>query len=67
MTYLPIILRVTISCSMSETKKMTTFFTVGGSPDLVVMGGDSRSEGCEFEPQHRILDVIFHIDLLQNL
>ena len=26
------------------------------SPGLVVMGGDSRPEGCEFETQHRILD-----------
>ena len=29
---------------------------VGGSPGLVVMGGDSCSEGCGFESQHRILD-----------
>ena len=35
----------------------------GGSPGLVVMGGDSRSEGCEFETQHHILDGIVHIDL----
>ena len=29
----------------------------GGSPGLVVgMGGDSCSEGCGFESQHRILD-----------
>ena len=37
-----------------------------GSPGLVVMGGDSRSEGRGFESRLRILDVhdIFHIDLL---
>ena len=29
---------------------------MGGSPGLVVMGGDSRSEGRGFEPQCRILD-----------
>ena len=34
---------------------------IGGSPGLVVMGGDSRSEGREFKSQHCILDghVIF--------
>ena len=30
----------------------------GGSPGLVVMGGDSCSEGCGFESQHCILDVL---------
>ena len=29
---------------------------MGGSPGLVVMGGDSRSEGRGFESQCRILD-----------
>ena len=29
---------------------------VGGSPGLVVMGGDSRSEGRGFESQRHILD-----------
>ena len=29
---------------------------MGGSPGLVVMGGDSCSKGGEFESQHRILD-----------
>ena len=28
----------------------------GGSPGLVVMGGDSCSEGCGFESWYRILD-----------
>ena len=39
---------------------------VGGSPGLVVMGGDSRLKGRGFESWHRILDGhdIFHIDLL---
>ena len=31
----------------------------GGSPGLVVMWGDSCSEGCEFEYQHHILDGHF--------
>ena len=30
-----------------------------GRPGLVVMGGDSRSEGCGFESRHRILDGHF--------
>ena len=29
---------------------------LGGSPGLVVKGGDSHSEGCGFESQHRILN-----------
>ena len=33
---------------------------------LVVLGGDSRSESCEFESQHCILDGIFHIDFLKK-
>ena len=32
---------------------------LGGSPGLVVMGGDLCSEGRGFESQHRILDVHF--------
>ena len=32
---------------------------MGGSPDLVVMGGDSCSKGCGFESQYRILDEQF--------
>ena len=31
----------------------------GGSPALVVMGGDSCPKGHEFESQHRILDGHF--------
>ena len=31
----------------------------GDSPSLVVVGGDSRPRGREFESQHRILDRIF--------
>ena len=34
---------------------------MGGSPGLVVMGGDSRSEGRGFESQRRIF---FHINLM---
>ena len=29
-----------------------TVLLLGGSPDLVVMGGDSCSKGCEFESLH---------------
>ena len=41
----------------------------GGSPGLVVMGGDSWSKGREFESQRRILDGhdIFYIALLLKL
>ena len=34
----------------------TNFFFKGGSPGLVVMGGDLCSEGRGFESQRRILD-----------
>ena len=30
--------------------------SLGGSPDLVVMGGDSCSKGRVFESQHHVLD-----------
>ena len=33
----------------------------GGSPGLVIMGRDSRSEGRGFESRHCILDGHFHI------
>ena len=38
----------------------------GGSPGLVVMGGDLHSKGRGFESRRRVLDGhdIFHIDLL---
>ena len=35
------------------------YISQGGSPGLVVMGGDSCSEGRGFESQHRILDGHF--------
>ena len=35
------------------------YFTRGGSPGLVVMGGDSCSKGRGFESQYRILDEHF--------
>ena len=31
----------------------------GGSPGLVVIGGDTCSEGCVFESQHHILNGHF--------
>ena len=36
-----------------------TTLTGGGSPGLMVMGGDSCSEGCGFKSQHYILDGHF--------
>ena len=45
---------------------LKTLARLGGSPGLVVMGGDSRSKGRGFESLCRILDGHdnFHIDLL---
>ena len=40
---------------------------LGGSPDLVIMEGDSCSKGHGFESQHRLLDGHFHIYLLKNV
>ena len=39
--------------------KSNLFWAVGGSPGLVVMGGDSCSKGLEFESWHCILDGHF--------
>ena len=36
-----------------------SMYSQGGSPGLVVMGRDSRSEGHGFESRHRILDGHF--------
>ena len=45
--------------------KLNNFY-LGGSPSLVVMGGDSYSEGCRFKSRHRILDGHFsHIFVIQ--
>ena len=39
----------------------------GGSPGLVVMGGDSCSKDHEFESQHHILDGQFsHLFVVKN-
>ena len=46
---------------------MEVVHSKGGSPGLVVMGGDSWSEGRGFESNNRILDGIFHIYLLQKM
>ena len=50
--------------SFSPTTKL--IIGLGGSPGLVVMGGDSHSKGHGFESWRQILDGhdIFHIDLL---
>ena len=46
-----------------DAKKLTL---LGGSPGLVVMGRDSRSEGRGFESRHRILDGHFsHIFVIK--
>ena len=40
-------------------------FQVGGKEGLVVKGGDSQSECCEFKSQHWILDGhLFNFNLL---
>ena len=38
---------------------MSTVISVGGSPGLVVMGGDSRPEGRGFESKHHTLNRHF--------
>ena len=44
-------------------------FGLNKSPGLVVMGGDSRSEGCGIESWHEILDghYIFNIDFFVRI
>ena len=39
--------------------KARTFQHVAGSSGLVIMGGDSCSDGCGFKSQHCILDGHF--------
>ena len=38
---------------------ITNYLRRGGSPGLMVMGGDSRSKCCGFESRHHILDGHF--------
>ena len=45
--------------SLQKALLATPGFDWGGSPGLVVMGGDSLSKGCGFESRHRILDGHF--------
>ena len=45
---------------LCETEWQTNF-TLGGHSGLVVMGGDSRAEGCGFQYQHFILFWHFFI------
>ena len=40
-------------------RMVKSMYSQGGSPGLVVMGRDSRSEGHGFESRHRILDGHF--------
>ena len=55
-------------CRTLDSPKVTLKnpFTQGGSPGLVVMGGDSCLRGCEFESRHHKLDgiIFFHVHLL---
>ena len=44
--------------SFERTLALTTL-NLGGSPGLVVMGGDSYSKSREFESRHHILDGHF--------
>ena len=53
---------------IDSSSKQTKLFKLkinseGGSPGLVVMGGDSCSEGREFQSKHHILDGHFHIPI----
>ena len=46
-----------LSCSVfGNWVAAANIFLVGGSPGLVVMGGDSHSKGRGFEYRYRILD-----------
>ena len=47
-----------------EMVKWNREYLLSGSPGLVVMGGDSRSEGCGFESRRMDILTFFHIDLL---
>ena len=38
---------------------INSVIALGGSPGVVVMGGDLCCKGCEFESQHHILDGHF--------
>ena len=52
----PVIFKLCAITSDSVKKRGLTLWLMGGSPGLVVMGGDSRSEGRGFESLHLILD-----------
>ena len=56
-SFLTVILAFVSEYSVKETSKNVG--RMGGSPGLVVMGGNSRTEGCEFESHHHILDRHF--------
>ena len=47
------------SLFITQWKQSDKFFKGGGSPGLVVMGGEPCSRGRGFESQHRILDRSF--------
>ena len=53
---LPVTNAITKFCLITEMNKIITSRKVGGSPGLVVMGGDSHSKGRGFESLWRILD-----------
>ena len=61
--YLPMLTFTSLSqIALNNSYKAEEFHNLGGSPGLVVMGGDSCAEGREFESQHQ--DGHFHIHLL---
>ena len=46
-------------CEKRKLRKISKKISMGGSPGLVVMGGDSCSKDCEFESWLHILDGHF--------
>ena len=48
-----------LGVKLKALKRLGRISVLGGSPGLVVMGGDSCSKGREFESLHQILDGHF--------
>ena len=48
---------------LPKVQKIARSGHTGGRPVLVVKGGDSLSESCEFKSWHKILDRLFDINL----
>ena len=61
-------IRSDLKVSLMAISITKSFTTLGGSPGLVVMGGDSCSEGRGFESQHHILDGhVSHLFVVKNV